>query len=207
MYVCVDEYWQSVFPRMVKFVDPSQPATVLLRNGRSSMKRLCFLMPDAASAHGVVDDLRRRGIADANIYVVARAGTELGDLPDAGDITESDFYPQLERGLAAGAVVGLIGGLIAMRVAGAVFGGAAIALFGLIGAGVNGVLAAVAGAAFPNSRLAQFEQAIEAGQVLVMVDVIGADAAQVEEALKRLHPEILFEGVEPRTPLVPSSVQ
>ena len=102
------------------------------------MKRLCFLTPDTQSAHRIVDDLRRRGIPDANIFVIAKEGTPLGDLPDAGVVGESDFYPQLERGLATGGIVGLIGGLIAMRVAGAVFGGAAIALFGLIGAGVSG---------------------------------------------------------------------
>jgi len=156
-----------------------------------------------ASAHRVVDDLRRRGTTDSNLYVVAQEGTELGDLPDAGVIAESDFYPQLERGLAAGAAIGLIGGLIAMRVAGAVFGGAAIALFGLIGAGLNGVLAAIAGAAFPNSRLTQFERAIEAGRVLVMADVPAAEIVEIERSLKQLHPEIEAECVEPHVPIVP----
>jgi hypothetical protein len=167
------------------------------------MKRLCVLVPDLASAHRVVDDLRRRGTADSNLYVVAREGSELGDLPDAGQIAESDFYPQLERGLAAGAAIGVIGGLVAMRVAGAVFGGAAIALFGLIGAGLNGLLAAIAGAAFPNSRLIQFERAIEAGRVLVMADVPGEQIVEIERSLKQIHPEIEAECVEPHVPIVP----
>jgi hypothetical protein len=161
------------------------------------------LVPDVASAHRVVDDLRRRGTADSNLYVVAREGTELGDLPDAGMIAESDFYPQLERGLAAGAAIGVIGGLVAMRVAGTVFGGAAIPLFGLIGAGLNGLLAAIAGAAFPNSRLTQFERAIEAGRVLVMADVAAADVTELERSMKQLHPEIEAECVEPHVPTVP----
>ena len=59
------------------------------------MKRLCFLLPDVDTAHGVVDDLRGRGIGDADIYVVANDKIELGDLPDAGNIEKSDFYPQL----------------------------------------------------------------------------------------------------------------
>jgi hypothetical protein len=69
-----------------------------------------FLVPDVGSAHGVIDDLRVSGISDANLYVVAREGTPLGDLPDAGDIAKSDFYPQLERGLAMGRTIGVIGG-------------------------------------------------------------------------------------------------
>jgi hypothetical protein len=162
------------------------------------MRRLCILLPDVASAHGVVDDLRREGINDADIYVVANERTELGDLPDAGRIEESDFYPQLERGLALGGTIGVIGGLIAMRVAGAVFGGGAVLLFGLVGAGLNGLLAAAAGASFPNSRLNEFEDAIEAGHVLVMVDVPRAKIEDVEKLVNAHHPEIEIETLEPR---------
>jgi hypothetical protein len=45
--------------------------------------RLCFLAPNIASAHGVVDELRSRGVTDTNIFVLAREGTELGGMPDA----------------------------------------------------------------------------------------------------------------------------
>lgn len=96
------------------------------------MKRMCFLLPNVESAHGVVGDLRAGGINDGQIYVVANERTELGDLPEAGLDDTSDFYPQLERGLALGGAIGVLGGLIAMRVAGAVFGGAAVILFGLV---------------------------------------------------------------------------
>jgi hypothetical protein len=165
------------------------------------MKRLCFLLPDAESAHGAVDELRAKGVGDANIYVVARETTELGDLPEAGKIEQSDFYPQLQRGLALGGAIGAIGGLVAMRVAGGVFGGGAVLLFGLIGAGLNALLAATAGASFPNSRLTQFEDAIEAGHVLVMVDVPAQDIAAIEQLVASRHPEVEVETVEPHTSL------
>jgi hypothetical protein len=167
------------------------------------MRRLCFLVPNVESAHGVIDDLRSAGIADANLYVVARGGTPLGDLPEAGEIATSDFYPQLERGLAMGGTIGLIGGLIAMRVLGAVIGGGALLLFGLIGAGVSGLLSAIAGASFPNSRLAQFEQAIEAGSLLIMVDATKEQIPLVEGIVTARHPEAEVEGFEPRAPILP----
>ena len=167
------------------------------------MKRLCFLLPDVTSAHAVVDDLRARGIADADIYVVANETTELGDLPDAGAIEKSDFHPQLTRGLATGGAIGVIGGLIAMRVAGAVIGGGAVLMFGLIGAGVNALLAAIAGASFPNSRLTQFENAIREGHVLVMTDVPTSDLASIEKLVSSRHPEIEIETLEPHTPIFP----
>ena len=167
------------------------------------MKRVCFLLPDIASAHGVVDDLRARGVHEADIYVVANEDAELGDLPDAGAIEKSDTYPQLERGLAMGGVIGVIGGIIAMRIAGFALGGAAILLFGLVGAGINGLLAAIAGASFPNSRLAEFEQKINEGHVLVMVDVATEDVPEVERLIERRHPELEIETIEPPAPVVP----
>jgi hypothetical protein len=167
------------------------------------MRRLCFLVPNVDSAHAVVGDLRAAGITDANIYVVAREGTLLGDLPEAGDIAQSDFYPQLERGLAMGGAIGLIGGLIAMRVLGAVIGGGAVLLFGLIGAGVSGLLSAIAGASFPSSRLVQFEEEIEAGRLLIMVDATPDQSALVERIVKTRHPEAEIEGFEPRPPILP----
>ena len=167
------------------------------------MKRMCFLLPNVTSAHGVVDDLRARGIADTDIYVVANENTELADLPDAGAIEKSDFHSQLMRGIAFGGAIGVVGGLVAMRVAGAVFGGGAILLFGLIGAGVNALLAAIAGASFPNSRLTQFENAIEAGHVLVMVDVPVEEMPAIEKTVTSRHPEIEIDTVEPHTPIFP----
>jgi len=167
------------------------------------MRRLCFLVPDVDSAHGVVGDLRGAGITDENIYVVAREGTPLGDLPEAGEIATSDFYPQLERGLAVGGTIGVIGGLLAMRALGAVIGGGAVLLFGLIGAGVSGLLSAIAGASFPNSRLAQFEDEIEKGRLLIMVDATDDQRPLVERIVTTRHPEAEIEGFEPPAPILP----
>lgn len=169
------------------------------------MKRLCFLLPNADSAHGVVEDLRKNGFHDSLIHVFANESTKLQDLPEAGPADTSDFYPQLQRGMAMGGSLGAIGGLIAMRVAGGIFGGGAVLLFALIGAGINGLLAAMAGAAFPNSRLREFETAIEAGHVLVMVDVTAEELPVVERIVLTQHPEVEIETFEPHTPIVPRS--
>jgi hypothetical protein len=167
------------------------------------MSRLCFLVPNLESAHGVVGDLRSAGIADSNLYVIAREGSPLGDLPDAGMIAKSDFYPQLERGLAMGGAIGVIGGLIALRVLGAVIGGGAVLLFGLIGAGFSGLLSAIAGSSFPNSRLAEFEQAVEAGHVLIMVDAAPERVPALERVVRQRHPELEIEHLESRAPILP----
>jgi hypothetical protein len=64
-------------------------------------------------------------------------------------------------------------------------------------AGVNALLAATAGAAFPNSRLAQFEDAIKAGSMLVMVNVADEAIVKIEKLVKLRHPNAEIEGFEP----------
>jgi hypothetical protein len=168
------------------------------------MKRLCFLSPDIVHTRQVVKDLKARGIADRNIYVIARHGTELEDLPDAGP-ERDDFLPAYERGLAIGGVGGLIAGLIAMAFApaGIVVGGGAVLLIAAYGAGMGGMLTAIAGASFPSSRLSQFAEAIETGKILVMADVPRDQVEEYEQLVRSLDPEVEVHGIEPHAPLLP----
>lgn len=168
------------------------------------MKRLCFLSPDTGHARQVVVDLKQAGIPEQRIYALARYGTELDGLPDAGPESD-DFIAAYERGLALGGTAGLLVGLtgLAFPPAGIVVGGGLVLLIGLLGAGVGGLLTGIAGASFPSSRLQAFESAIEQGQILIMVDV-PADAVERFEALIRQRdPAVSVEGVEPPPRLIP----
>jgi hypothetical protein len=162
------------------------------------MKRLCFFLPNIDSADAVVSDLRQNGIGDTRIHVLANENIAMGDLPEAGIVYKSDFYPELGRGLALGGSIGVIGGLVSMRVAGAVFGGAAILWFGLISAGIDALPDAVAGTGFPSSRLTEFESAIDAGRILVLVDTERVEAPMIERLVTDRHPDVEVEAIEPR---------
>lgn len=168
------------------------------------MKRLCFLSPDVDHTRKVVEDLMNNGIPQKHIYVVARHDIELQDLPDAGP-EDDDFLPAYERGLALGGSAGLIAGLlgIAFPPAGLALGGGAVLLVTLFGAGLGGMLTGLAGAAFPNSRLKTFEQAIDQGQLLVMADVPTAEANGYKELIAKFDPDIKIEGFEPPAKLIP----
>jgi hypothetical protein len=168
------------------------------------MKRLCFLSPDVEHTRQVVQDLRARGISERNIYVIARHGTELEDLPEPGP-ERDDFLPAYERGLAIGGAGGLIAGLIAMAFApaGIVVGGGAVLLIAAYGAGMGGILTAIAGAAFPSSRLSEWEAAIEAGKILVMVEVPNDQVGEYEQFVRSMDPEVEVLGIEPHAPLLP----
>ena len=168
------------------------------------MKRLCLLSPDVAHARQVVDDLKAAGIPEKHLYVVARHGIELEDLPDAGPEAD-DFLPAYERGLAFGGVAGLLAGLFALAFppAGVVVGGGGVLLISLFGAGVGGFLTGLAGAAFPSTRLKEFEEAIDGGKLLVMADVPVDEVDRYEQLIRTADPDIEIHGIEPPAPIVP----
>ena len=168
------------------------------------MKRLCFLSPDVGHARQVVDDLKSNGIPEAHIYVLAKFGVELEDLPDSGPESD-DFLPAYKRGLELGGAAGLFLGLAALAFppAGIVVGGGLVLLVGLWGAGIGGMLTSIAGGAFSSSRLKSFKSAIDEGQILVMADVPKNAVGKFEGIIKRLDPEVEISGIEPPAKLIP----
>ena len=168
------------------------------------MRRICLLSPDVEHAHRLVKDLMANGIPEHHIHVIAREGTPMEDLPDAGP-EQDDFLPAYERGVAIGGAGGLLAGLFALAVppSGLVIGGGAVILFGLYGAGLGGLLTAISGAAYPNSRLERFEEQIEQGKLLVMADIPRRQVEHFEELIKSHDPDIEITGFEPPPHLIP----
>ena len=168
------------------------------------MKRLCFLSPNVEHTRQVVDALKANDIPETQIYVIAKEGIAIEALPDAGP-EDNDFLPAYERGIAIGGTGGLLAGLIAMVFPAAelVVGGAALLLFGLFGAGIGGLLTGMAGASFHSSRLEQFEESINQGKLLVMVDVPKDQVAHYESLIKYVDPETDVMGIEPPAPIIP----
>lgn len=128
----------------------------------------------------------------------------LEDLPDGGP-EDDDFLPAFERGITFGGATGVFAGLLALAFppSNIVLGGGAVLVIGLMGASLGGLLTAMAGAAFSNSRLKAFEEDIGAGKILVMVDVSVDRLTQVNSLIRRLDPEVEIEGLEPPAPIIP----
>jgi len=168
------------------------------------LRKLCFLSPDYAHARRVVQDLREYGIDEQNLYVIAKSHEPLDDLPDDGGEAD-DFIPALERGVAFGGLTGLFVGLLAVAFppSGMVLGGGALLVISAMSASVGGLLSAVAGASFPNSRLAVFAEAIEAGQILVMADIPLEQIHEVAALIQKHDPAVEVEGIEPAAPVIP----
>jgi hypothetical protein len=169
------------------------------------MRRLYFLMPDITVTHNLVNELLLSHVEERYIHVIAKEGTPMEDLPEASLLQKSDFVPAIEKGLTVGAITGIVCGLVAMTFppAGLVIGGGAVFAIGAAGAGVGGLMSSMVGIGLPNSRLKKFEDAVNQGEVLVLVDVERLRVAEIEELVQKHHPEADIEGTEPMMPPFP----
>ncbi|MDD5461339.1 MAG: DUF1269 domain-containing protein [Methylococcales bacterium] len=164
------------------------------------MRRIYFLVPDIAITHKIVDELRSEGIDDRHIHVLAKRDTPLEDLPEAGVAIKTDFISGLERGAALGGTTGLLAGLAALRFAGFAIAGGPILGIIMAGASIGSLASGLAGMNSGNSKLRKFEQAIENGELLVLLDVPKDRIEATKKMVTKHHPEAKFGGMEPLLP-------
>ncbi|MBA4142360.1 MAG: DUF1269 domain-containing protein [Nitrosospira sp.] len=169
------------------------------------MRRIYFLVPDIALTKRIVDDLLLARIEERHIHVIAKRGTQLEDLPEATLFQKSDFIPAVERGLALGGSAGALAGLVAIALppASTVVAGGVLLATTLAGAGVGAWAGSLIGVSTGNSRIKQFEDAIEAGRLLVLADVPKDRVDEIEGRIRQHLPEVEIEGTEPGIPAFP----
>lgn len=169
------------------------------------MRRIYFLVPDIAVTKLIVDDLLAARIEERHIHVIAKRGTPLEDLPEASLLQRSDFIPAVEQGLAIGGTTGMLAGLIAIILppASTVVAGGVLLATTLAGAGIGAWASALIGVSKGSRRIKEFEDAIEAGHFLVLVDVSADRVHEIEERIKQHLPEVEVESTEPRIPAFP----
>jgi hypothetical protein len=167
------------------------------------MRRLYFLLPDLDVTHKVMDELLLARVEERHVHIIAREGLVLEDLPEATLVQKSDFVPALERGVALGGATGVVAGLAAIAMPGVVIAGGALLAMGLAGAGMGAWMGGMIGMDATNSHIKQFEDAVNAGQILVLVDVPKERVEDIESLVKKHHPDADFEGTEPTIPAFP----
>jgi hypothetical protein len=156
-------------------------------------RRLYFLLPDVDSARRTADDLLLTRIEDRHMRFLARRGISLEPLHEASYLDKSDVVHAALVGLALGAIIGAIAGAAVVTFEG--MSTKLPVLIGmLVGAPLGGWMASMAGAAVPNSRLQQFQSDIDAGRVLMMVDVPFRRVGEITELVRLRHPEALPRG-------------
>ncbi|HYW77628.1 MAG TPA: DUF1269 domain-containing protein [Gammaproteobacteria bacterium] len=169
------------------------------------MRRLYFLVPNVDCAKTIHNELLLARVEERHMHVIAKQGTPMEDLPEARLAQQSDLIPALERGTVVGGLTGLVAGIIAVTFppADLVLGGAAVLATGLAGVGFGALMSTMIGVSVPNTRLRRFRDAIEQGELLMMVDIPKHRIAEIEDLIKTHHPEADIQGTEPRIPAFP----
>lgn len=169
-------------------------------------RRIYWLLPDLASARRTMNDLLLARIDESHIHFAAREDTDMAGLHPANILQTSDVVRAAQLGLVVGAAAGAVAGVLAVlffSVSGDAPHWGVAAVLAIVGAPIGAWVASMIGVSVPSKRLARFEGAIEAGQLLLMVDVPRSRVADIEQMLASAHPEGHFEGEEPNIPAFP----
>lgn len=146
--------------------------------------RYVFSTRDVAHTREALAALHMAGIGNESISLVARSDIELERIPDSLKEADTDAVPAAVRGMGIGGATGLLAGLAAVALAPVGITIAGAMAIGALGALVGGWSSALMGSALPDAVRQQFEDEIERGKILVLVDTDdGNQVAAVLDAM------------------------
>lgn len=149
--------------------------------------RHVFSTPDLDTATAAMAAARGAGVEDDDLLLVARSDIELEAIPNQRKEADTDLMPAATRGALFGAGAGLLGFLLAAAFTQMGLTLAGAAGFALAGAIIGSGAAALFGAALPDPIRQKFENEIEAGRILLLVD-------GMEDVLVAAEPAIIRTG-------------
>ncbi|WP_296061704.1 hypothetical protein [uncultured Amphritea sp.] len=162
------------------------------------MRRLTFLMPDLAHAERVVEELRQLGIDDSVMHLIAEdhAMLQKAHLHEATEMETSEVENDFNWGIVAGGVLGLVAGIVAYgsKISSFEFGAMSLLVITIICAFWGGVIGKAIGESTPNSHIEKYRHAIEAGQILMIVDVAVGLLPEVHKRVRTHCPKALIES-------------
>src|SRR5690606_28147489 len=112
-------------------------------------------------------------IDERHIHFLGRRDTLPPDLPEASFLQKTDFLHALRTGATVGATIGIAGGALVWLYQPQNLGleAGVLLVAGLVGAVLGAWSSSMVGSSVPNSALRAFQESIERGKVLLMVDV------------------------------------
>lgn len=167
--------------------------------------RMYVTLPDLASARQLANDLLLARVEDRHMHFLARRGSDLGELHEASYLQKTDAVHGAFTGLVIGGVVGVIVGVLLLYFppGGASLQMAAVLVAALVGAALGVWIAGMMGLQVPNTQLKGFEQEIEEGRILLMLDVPASRYEEVRSVIARSQPQAVNRGNEPMVPAFP----
>ena len=152
-------------------------------------RRLYFVLPDIETSCKAEQQLLLARIDSRRIHFLGKRGADMKDLPEATSAHKTNLLSGLYIGFFAGAVTGLLAGLylhfnpdtVGMQVPPFVIFICA-AVGAILCAWISGLLI---GASTPNSRLKPYQQLLQSGHVLLILDIPPKRAEEVRTILNR----------------------
>ena len=153
--------------------------------------RHVFSSPDIRTTETAIESLRKAGIPDEDISVIARDDIEKQYVPDGRLETSGDFGRGGMKGVLAGGGSGLLVGLVALTVAPLGLTLAGVAAMTVAGAAVGSWAGMLTGASEPDTVRRTFDDEIAAGHLLIVVDgesdiLATADVTLGQAGIRRL---------------------
>jgi len=146
--------------------------------------RHVYATPDIAAARAAVQAATDAGIDRDDVSLIAKGEVEMDKVPDALKESDTDFKPAALRGALGGGAAGLIAGIVGVAVPPLGLTLAGAGALALAGAAVGTWSAALVGSSVPDSVRRTFEDEIEAGRVLVVVDAEDEGLRRADAALQ-----------------------
>jgi uncharacterized membrane protein YeaQ/YmgE (transglycosylase-associated protein family) len=162
-------------------------------------------LPDTSSAKKLADDLLLARIEDRHMHFLARRGTDLGELHEASYLQKTDTVHGAFTGLVIGGIVGVAVGLLLVYFppGGVSVQLVAVLIAAIVGAVLGVWIAGMLGLQVPNTQLKAFEQDLQEGKILLMLDLPASRYEEIRQVLARSHPEAVNRGNEPMVPAFP----
>ena len=147
--------------------------------------RHVYSAPNLSTAKAALAAARDTGIENIDLSLVARSDIELECIPDDRIQAGTGMIPAAVRGAGFGGAAGLLAGLVAIAIPAVRITLAGAAALSFAGSMIGTWTSALMGASLPDPIRAKFEDEIEAGHILLLVDGSPEALAEAAPAIER----------------------
>jgi hypothetical protein len=162
------------------------------------MRRLYYIVDDIDTTNAISECLHQEGITDWNFHVLAKdaSGLYRHNLHSALPLHRHDTVRFGERGALIGAVLSFGFGMMfyLLQLLPWHFDRFWVVLTVLAGVFLGALQGSVTGSRRENYKIEDFHSDIEAGRLLVMVDVRQTNKARVREVMNLQFPDVHYGG-------------